>query len=337
MKKSSISMSHGSGGGKTRELVEKVFQKYFSNPILNRMDDAAIINIDSKRIAFTTDSFVVKPIFFEGGDIGKLAICGTVNDIAVMGAKPVAITAAFIIEEGFEVEVLESIVKSMKATADEAGVIIAAGDTKVVEKGSADGIYINTSGIGVLPEKTEISGAFVQPGDVIIVNGSIGNHGASIITAREEIGFKTRVKSDVCPLNVLIKEMLDSDSEIHAMRDATRGGLATVLNEISIQSGVNIEVVEENIPIQDNVKGVCGLLGFDPLYLANEGRIIIFVKEKDSERVLSTLKEHKYGKNSCVIGRVVDKDEEPVVILKTVGSGGRILDMLSGEPLPRIC
>lgn len=332
-----ISLSHGSGGGKTRELVESIFQKYFSNPVLNRMDDSAILNLESSRIAFTTDSFVVKPLFFEGGDIGRLAVCGTVNDIAVMGAKPAVLTAAFIIEEGFEIALLEKIVESIKIAADEAEIIIAAGDTKVVEKGSSDGIFINTSGIGTLPEGVRTGGNGAVPGDVVIVNGPIGNHGASIITSREDLGFKTRVESDVSPLNGLIEKMLEAVPGIHVMRDATRGGVATVLNEIAVQSGVNIEICEENIPIQDNVKGVCGLLGFDPLYLANEGRVITFAKEDDLQKLLSVMKKHKYGKDACIIGRVVDKNNEPMVILKTAGRGSRVLNMLSGEPLPRIC
>lgn len=332
-----ISLSHGSGGGKTRELVENIFQKYFSNPILNRMDDSAIIDIDSRQIAFTTDSFVVKPIFFEGGDIGKLAVCGTVNDLAVMGAKPAALTASFIIEEGFEIINLERIIKSMSETAAEAGVFIAAGDTKVVEKGSADGIFINTAGIGTMPQGIKTGGAMAKAGDAIIVSGSIGNHGACIVTSREDLGFKTRVMSDTAPLNGLIESMLANVPDIHVMRDATRGGIATVLNEIAIQSGVKIEVLEEAIPIKKEVEGVCGLLGFDPFYLANEGRIVAFVKEKDAVKLLHVMKKHKYGKEASIIGRVVDNSDEPMVILKTVGSGNRILDMLSGEPLPRIC
>lgn len=332
-----ISLSHGSGGGKTRDLVETIFQKHFSNPILDKMDDSAVININNRQIAFTTDSFVVKPIFFEGGDIGKLAICGTVNDLAVMGAKPFALTASFIIEEGFEIEKLERIIKSMAETALEAGVIIAAGDTKVVDKGSADGIFINTSGIGIIPEGIIIGGALAKAGDAIILSGSIGNHGASIVTSREDFGFKTFVKSDAAPLNRLIESMLAAAPEIHVMRDATRGGIATVLNEIAIQSGVNIEILEEAIPVKEDVKGVCDLLGFDPFYLANEGRIVAFVKQEDAPKLINVMGKHQYGKEASIIGRVVDNTDEPMVILKTVGSGSRILDMLSGEPLPRIC
>jgi len=332
-----ISIHHGSGGGKSRELIENLFRTHFSNPVLDKMDDAGVLKLESKNIAFTTDSFVVKPIFFEGGDIGRLAISGTVNDLAVMGAKPCALTVSFIIEESFEMEKLRKIVVSMKETADEAGVIIAAGDTKVVEKGSADGIFITTSGIGIIPEGIKIGGAMAKPGDVVILSGSVGNHGASIITSRKDLGFKTFVKSDVAPLNNLIERMIEETPEIHVMRDATRGGLATVLNEIAIQSGVKIEVLEEKIPVKEEVKGVCGLLGLDPLYLANEGRIVVFVKEEESLKLLDKMRESKYGRGASVIGRVVDNTDEPVVILKTVGSGGRILDMLSGEPLPRIC
>ena len=332
-----ISINHGSGGGMSRELIENLFRTHFSNPVLDKMDDAGVIEINGLNLAFTTDSFVVKPIFFDGGDIGRLAISGTVNDLAVMGAKPSALTASFIMEEGFEIEKLERIIISMKETADEAGVIIAAGDTKVVEKGGADGIFITTSGIGLIPKGIKTGGAMAKPGDVVIISGSVGNHGACIITSREGLGFKTSVKSDVAPLNGFVESMLEAATDIHVMRDATRGGLATVLNEIAIQSGVRIEVSEEGIPVKQEVKGVCGLLGLDPLYLANEGRIVVFVKEEYAQKLLDVMREHKYGSEASVIGRVVDNTDEPVVILKTVGSGGRILDMLSGEPLPRIC
>ncbi|MGE5327970.1 MAG: hydrogenase expression/formation protein HypE [Deltaproteobacteria bacterium] len=332
-----IKMGHGSGGGMSRDLIKNLFQKYFSNPVLDKMNDAGIIELKGTKLAFTTDSFVVKPIFFEGGDIGKLAVSGTVNDLAVMGANPAALTASFIIEEGFEIEKLEKIIKSMTITAEEASIIIAAGDTKVVEKGSADGIFINTSGVGIVPEGIETGGGMAKPGDVIIVSGSIGSHGASIITSREEFGFKTFVKSDAAPLNNLIKNMLEAVPEICVMRDATRGGLAAVLNEIALQSGVKIEILEEKIPVREDVKGVCGLMGLDPLYLANEGTIVVFVEEEKAQRLLGIMEKHKYGNESAIIGRVVDNTDEPMVILKTVGSGGRILDVLSGEPLPRIC
>ncbi len=332
-----ITISHGSGGRKSRELVEKLFQRYFSNPVLDRMDDSAVLELSPGRTAFTTDSFVVKPLFFDGGDIGRLAVCGTVNDLSVMGARPEAITVAFILEEGLDTGILERIVSSMSQAAEEAGVKVVAGDTKVVEKGMADGIYINTSGIGVLPHNTNIGGAMAKPGDVILINGAVGNHGASVITAREELGFKSTVKSDAAPLNHLIEEILQTTDRVHVMRDATRGGLATVLNEISLQSGVDIEVFENRIYIQDEVRGVCELLGFDPLYLANEGKIVVFVPEDTAEEVLQKMKKNRYGRDSCIIGRVVDNSIKPVVTLKTAGRGSRFLDMLAGEPLPRIC
>ena len=337
MKESNITMNHGSGGGASRELVENLFKKYFSNPLLDRMDDSAVLNIEGNKLAFTTDSFVVRPIFFNGGDIGKLAICGTVNDLAVMGAHPIAVTVAFILEEGLEISILERIVKSMSETANEAGVSIVAGDTKVVERGNADKIYINTSGIGIISEGINIGGAMAKAGDVIIVSGPIGNHGASIITAREEMGFKTSVQSDAAPLNGLIASMISVSGEIHVMRDATRGGLATVLNEIAIQSKASLEVNESSIPIEDSVKGVCELLGLDPYYMANEGRIVVFVAEQDALKLLNEMKRNPYGKEASIIGRVVDNESKPVVILKTIGRGSRILDILAGEPLPRIC
>lgn len=337
MNNSNISINHGSGGRMSQDLINNLFKRYFSNPVLDRMDDAAVLDMSGGKLAFTTDSFVVTPLFFEGGDIGRLAVCGTVNDLAVMGARPVAITAGFIIEEGFPMEDLERIVQSMKNSTDEAGVLIVAGDTKVVEKGNADGVYINTSGIGILPGRINIHGDMAKPGDLILINGPAGNHGASVITARPDMGFKTRVESDAAPLNLLIKEMLEITDEIHVMRDATRGGLATVLNEIALQSGVSIELYDNNILIEDKVKGVCELLGLDPLYMANEGKIVIFVPEKHAERLIEKMKLNRYGQNSAIIGRVVDNNDKPVVILKTAGSGSRILDMLVGEPLPRIC
>lgn len=332
-----ITMDHGSGGKMTRDLVTTIFQKHFSNEILNQMNDAAVIETTGGRIAMTTDSFVIKPIFFEGGDIGKLSICGTVNDLACMGAIPSALTAGFIIEEGFNVQDLEKIVISMTKTAKEAGVKIVAGDIKIVEKGNADGIYINTTGIGFIPEGINLGGENAKPGDVIIVNGTIGNHGASIITSREEYGFKNKVESDVAPLSGMINSLTEKEKGIHIVRDATRGGLATVLNEISEQSKCTIEIYEETIPIEEKTLGVSELLGFDPLYFANEGRVVIFVCAEKAEQVKESMKNHKYGKNTCVIGKVVDNSDKSMVLLKTAGSGTRILNMLSGEPLPRIC
>lgn len=332
-----ISLNHGSGGGMTRELVSNLFVKYFSNPVLNRMDDAAVIEMPAGKIAFTTDSFVVKPLFFRGGDIGKLAICGTVNDLAVMGAKPIGITAAFILEEGLNISILEKVVVSMKEAAEEAGVSIVAGDIKVVERGKGDGLFINTSGIGIIPENINISGEKATPGDIILINGPVGNHGGAVITAREEFGFKTQIKSDVAPLNSLIQDILEVTDEIHVIRDATRGGLATVLNEIAIQSKVSIEIFENQILIDNEVIGLCELLGLDPLYLANEGKIIVVLPERVAQRVLEVMKQNKYGEKSSIIGRVIDMDYNPMVILKTASRGSRILDILAGEPLPRIC
>ena len=308
----------------------------FGNDYLNPLNDSAVLDVNASRLAFTTDSFTVDPIFFPGGDIGRLAVCGTVNDLSMVGAQPAYLSVGFIIEEGFLLKDLERIVRSAKEAADEADVKIVTGDTKVVEKGSADCLFINTSGIGVIRGDTTVSHARAQVGDRIIVNGPIGCHGMAVITSRENLGFRTRISSDVAPLNRLAKEMLDVTGDIHVMRDATRGGLATVLNEMAQQGGVGIELDEETIPVKEEVNGACELLGFDPLYVANEGVLVASVSEAEAEAVLKTMKRTEYGEKSAIIGCVTHEPTGRVVLRTRIGSN-RIVDMLSGEQLPRIC
>lgn len=331
-----ILLSHGSGGKQTNSLISDLFLKYFNNSILNEMNDSAQLTLGSDRIAFTTDSFVVNPIFFNGGNIGKLAVCGTVNDIAMSGAKPLFLSCAFIIEEGFELEKLEEIVKSMAEEAEQAGVKIVAGDTKVVEKGSADGVFINTSGIGVLLEDVNIKACNAIPGDVVIVNGTLGDHGTAIMCERNGLGFEGNIKSDCASLNGLVESILEVCDDIHVLRDATRGGVAAVLNEIATLSNVSIRISEKSIPISNEVSGVCEFLGLDPLYIANEGKLCVFVPEKYGEKVLEVMKGHPLGVNSKIIGKVIE-DEKNKVYIDTVIGGQRIADMPSGEQLPRIC
>jgi hydrogenase expression/formation protein HypE len=340
MKNKQILLAHGSGGKMSHKLIEDIFLKHFNNKTLKAGTDSAILKLKSqdKKLAFTTDSFVVNPIIFSGGDIGKLAVCGTLNDLAVSGAKPLYLTASFIIEEGLEIETLETIVKSMATEAKKAGVKIVTGDTKVVEKGKCDKIFINTAGIGLLDESlSHLSfGNNIQEGDKIIINGTIADHGMSIMTARENLTPESPIKSDCAPLNGLIQEALISSNEINFMRDATRGGLATVLVELAQKTSLGIEINEENIPISSEVEGICELLGFDPLHVANEGKIVLVVSEKHAEKVLKTLKTHKFGKNAAIIGEITKNHPQEVVLNTTIG-GQRLLDMLSGEQLPRIC
>ena len=336
--KKQILLSHGSGGKLTHNLIYHIFFKYFNNEILEKQTDSALLNIGSKNLAFTTDSYVVDPIFFPGGDIGKLAVCGTVNDLAVSGAKPLYLSASFIIEEGFPMNDLETIVKSMAEEAKKAGVKIVTGDTKVVDKGKCDKIFINTSGIGVLnKDRLEISSGFqIEIGDKIIVNGNIGEHGMAVLSARNELNFEANVESDCASLNGLIHDILWASKGVKFMRDATRGGVGTVLCEIAENKKYGIEIEESKIPISENVKGMCEIFGFDPLYVANEGKLIVVVSEKDSNKVLSIMRNHDLGKESSIIGEIV-KTNKGLVVLKTEIGGSRIVDMLSGAQLPRIC
>ena len=334
MQNTKITLSHGSGGKATQRLIGEVFKQYFSNPVLDRMEDSALLPVEKGVVLFTIDSYVVSPIFFPGGDIGKLSICGTVNDLTCMGAVPKHISISFIIEEGFAFSDLEKICNSIKQTCREANAKIVTGDTKVVEKGSADKIFITTSGIGLRDPNNNISIYNVRAGDNIIINGSIGDHGLAILNARQDMKFTGKISSDCSPLNNMIQLCLDKGCGIHAMRDATRGGLATVLNEIAEAAGLGIEVEENKIPINKPVRSFCEILGFDPLYLANEGKMVIFVAQEDAEKCLKILKSHKYGKKAAIIGKV-SKGRE--VFLKTSIGGRRPLITLEGDQLPRIC
>lgn len=330
-----ILLAHGSGGKLTHRLLTELVFPSFSNPILDAAEDAAICRLPGK-VAFTTDSFVVQPIFFPGGDIGKLSVCGTVNDLAVMGATPRFLTAACIVEEGLEITALEKIIASMARAAVDAGVAIVGGDLKVVEKNACDRIFITTTGIGIIPQKIKISAANARPGDVILVNGFIGEHGCAVMASRQDYGLKTSITSDCASLNGLISAILAASKDVHVMRDPTRGGVATTLNEIASASGVEILVEEKSLPVPEAVRGFCELLGIDPLYIANEGKVLVFAPEKDGPEILRAMKRHPLGKHACAIGRVIAK-ADPQVLLQTCIGSTRILDMLTGEQLPRIC
>jgi hydrogenase expression/formation protein HypE len=330
-----ITLAHGSGGLLTHTLIRDIFLKHMSNDILLQGDDSARLPFPEGRLAFTTDSFVVSPIFFKGGDIGKLAICGTVNDLSCSGAKPLYLSCGFILEEGMPFGELEQIAASMGRTAAACGVRIVAGDTKVVPRGAADRIFINTSGIGVIPQGIEISGANARPGDRVIATGPLGDHGCSILLERENLGLAVEIQSDCAPLNNLVEKVL-SAGEVHVLRDPTRGGAATTLNEIAQQSGVGILVQEDRIPVRDEVRGVCELLGMDPLYMANEGRLLIIAPESSVPAILEILHQEDAGQGACVIGEIVE-EQKGRVLLRTVAGGSRILDMLVGDQLPRIC
>lgn len=333
-----ILLGYGSGGQLSHELISTLFVKYFSNAIIEEQTDAAVLNISSQNLSFTTDSFVVDPIFFLGGDIGKLAVAGTVNDVAVSGAKPLYLSASFILEEGFLFADLETIVKSMANEAKKAGVLIVTGDTKVVDRGKCDKVFINTAGIGALPnDRKDIgSGINIKPGDKIIINGTIADHGMCIMAAREDISFKTNIVSDCACLNHLINEALDVSKNIHFMRDATRGGLATVLCEMARSKNLGIEIYEEKLPVNENVRGMCELLGFDPLYVANEGKVMMVVDKDDADKVLKALRDNELGKEASIIGEVVEEHKGKAWLTTGIG-GRRIIDMLAGEQLPRIC
>jgi hydrogenase expression/formation protein HypE len=330
-----VILGHGSGGTLSRDLLNRLFLPELGKTAPRALDDSAVVTMDGQRYALTTDSHVVSPLFFPGGDIGRLAICGTVNDLAMIGATPVALTCGFVLEEGLPFELLQQVVISMKTAAQEAGVYIAAGDTKVVQKGSADQLFVNTSGIGKIPNGVNISGTNAREGDVVIVSGTIGDHGIAVLSAREGLGFETTLESDVAPLNHLVRAMIGV-GEIHVLRDPTRGGLATSLVEISEQSNVTMEINEQNLPFKPAVKAACEMLGFDPLYVANEGKLIAFVREDDADKVLEVMKKAKYGENASVIGKVLGTGKSQVR-LKTAIGGTRLMDMLPGEMLPRIC
>lgn len=330
-----IMLAHGSGGKIAYDLVEKSFLKSFHNPILAKLDDSAVFEIKGK-LAFTTDSYVVSPLFFPGGDIGKLAVCGTVNDLSMAGATPLYLSLAFIIEEGFPQSDLDAVVASIRTAAGEAAVDIVTGDTKVVNRGSADRLFINTAGIGLIPEGVNISGSNALPGDLVIVSGTIGDHGIAVLSRREGLSFSTTLESDCAPLNSLVAAMLQVNRNIHCLRDPTRGGLATTLNELARQSQVGIRIEEEKIPIRDEVFGACEMLGLDPLYVACEGRLIAVVPPEVAGDILDAMRRHQYGKSAAIIGEVNAGNPGRVVMKTTLGSS-RIVDMLAGDPLPRIC
>jgi hydrogenase expression/formation protein HypE len=331
-----ILLAHGSGGRLSHELIEKVFKSRFSNAMLEQGDDSAEFRIQNSefRIAFTTDTYVVKPLFFPGGDIGRLAVCGTVNDLAMKGAMPLYLSVGFIIEEGLPLDILEKTVDSMALAAREAGVSVVTGDTKVVDKGACDGLFINTAGVGEIPEGVNVSGSLAAPGDVVIISGSIGDHGAAVINARNNFGLSGNLFSDVAPLNGLVSAMLKAGI-IHVLRDPTRGGLATTLNEIAGQSKVTIAIEEEKIPVKPEVKGACEMLGLDPLYVANEGKLIAIVAGGDAEGILQAMRQDPLGKEAAIIGQV--ETGKPQVLLTTFLGSRRPLMMLEGEALPRIC
>lgn len=331
-----ILLAHGSGSKMSHELIKKKLVPPLANPILSHLDDSAVFELKGCRFAFTADSYVVSPIFFPGGDIGRLAICGTVNDLAMSGASPLYLSLSFIIEEGLSFEELERVLDSVKEAAEEAGVSVITGDTKVVNRGTADKLFINTSGIGVVADGVDISGANARVGDKIILSGSIGDHGIAVMSQREGLKFSVPVRSDCAPLNKMVAGMLSVSLQIHCLRDPTRGGLATTLNEIAQQSNVGVRIEEEKIVVHEGVRAACELLGFDPLYVANEGKLVAFVAPEDAEIVLEKMRQDRYGVEAAIIGEVTEEHKGKVVMKTRLGAS-RIVDMLSGELLPRIC
>lgn len=330
-----VVLGHGSGGKLSHDLINRLFLPDLGKAAPRALDDAAVLNINGQRLALTTDSHVVSPLFFPGGDIGRLAVCGTVNDLAMVGARPIALTCGFVVEEGLSFEILQQVVRSMRESAAEAGVYIAAGDTKVVQKGGADKLFINTSGVGVVEADVNISGANAQIGDVLIMSGTMGDHGVAVLSARENLQFETDLQSDVAPLNHLVEAMMRA-GEIHVLRDPTRGGVATTLNEIASQSKVGIELQEMALPVKPQVRAACEMLGFDPLNIANEGKLLAIVKAEDADSILAVMRQTKYGEEACIIGKVIET-KNPQVRLRTAIGGTRLIDMLPGEMLPRIC
>lgn len=332
-----ITLSHGSGGKATNKLIDNLFYKYFNNEFLLQKNDSSVLPVINGKIAMSTDSFVINPIFFEGGDIGKLAVCGTINDICMSGAKPLYISVGFIIEEGLPISELEKVVQSIAKTANEAGVEIVTGDTKVVEKGSCDKIYINTTGIGIIEEnRAYLGGDKVKNGDKIIISGTLGDHGMCIMNKRENLGFKTSIKSDCCLLNKLIEDILSASNNVKVLRDPTRGGLATTLNEIIEHSNISMEIAEEFIPVKPEVDAMCEILGLDPLFIANEGKVVVIVDKNDADNVLNIMRQNPVGKDSVLLGEAIN-DGKNKLYLKTKIGGRRIINMPEGEILVRIC
>lgn len=332
-----ITLSHGSGGKLTHQLISSVFHRYFRNDWLQEGGDSAVLDTLPGRLAFTTDSYVIHPLFFRGGNIGKLAVCGTVNDLAVSGAVPRYISCGWIIEEGFAVEELESIAESMALAAQEAGVFIVTGDTKVVPRGCADRLFLNTSGVGFIPEGVRLAPARIQPKDRVIVTGTIGDHGTAILIEREGLQVETALASDCAPLNRMLEQVTASVGDaVRLMRDPTRGGVATTLNEFTAGQSFGIRLEEDSLPVKTEVSGLCGMLGMDPLYMANEGKALLVVDGSQADRVLELLRSHPYGRDAAVIGKVV-ADHPGKVFMHTLAGGNRIVDMLVGDQLPRIC
>jgi hydrogenase expression/formation protein HypE len=336
MRAEQILLAHGSGGTMMRELIEDVFMGRFDDPALVRMDDAATLERPSGRIAMSTDTYVVQPVFFPGGNIGRLAIAGTVNDIATSGATPLYLTVGFVLEEGFPVADLRAIVETMAETAAEAGIRIVTGDTKVVDKGHGDGIFINTAGVGVLADGVDLSGANCKPGDVVMVSGTLGDHGIAVISVREGLAFSTDIVTDAAPLNVLVANVLAAAPNTRCFRDPTRGGLSSTLNELATASGVSITVTESDVPVHDQVRGACEMLGYDVFQVANEGKMVTIVPAEEAEAALAAMKASPYGEEAAIIGAVTTGPAGKVYVQTTFGAK-RIMDMLVGEQLPRIC
>ncbi|MBK8209589.1 MAG: hydrogenase expression/formation protein HypE [Rhodospirillales bacterium] len=331
-----IDLGHGSGGRAMAQLIEELFEAQFDNPMLSQRNDQACFPVQAGRMVMTTDGFVISPLFFPGGDIGSLAVHGTINDVAMAGARPLYLACGMILEEGFPLADLRRIVASMAGAAKDAGVPIVTGDTKVVERGKGDGIFITTTGVGVVPDGVNIGADRARPGDAVLLSGSIGDHGTAVLSKRESLSFETEIVSDSAALHGLVAEMVAIVPGIHVMRDPTRGGLAALLNEIAVESGVGIIVRESAIPVVPAVQGACELLGLDPLYVANEGKLCAFCAPEDAERLLAVMSGHPLGRNAAIIGEVIEDDRSFVQMRTTLG-GSRIVDWLAGEQLPRIC
>lgn len=332
-----IVMAHGGGGRLMQQLLARVIQPTFNNNYTTAQHDSAVLNIGEQRLAFTSDSYVIKPLFFNGGDIGKLAVCGTVNDLAMSGAKPLFLSCSLIIEEGLSLETLQTILQSMQTTAEQAGVFIVTGDTKVVDKGKGDGLYINTTGIGVLAENITINPANIQVGDALIISGDLARHGIAVMLAREGLEFDSDINSDCGLLSPLVQDLIQANIDIHCLRDLTRGGLASILIELANSSNTHIEINESQLPIRESVRSACEILGFDPLYIANEGCFALFLPEVQVNSALDILQRHTIGQAACYIGQVKASHNEGLLTLMTTMGIVRVLDLLSGEQLPRIC
>lgn len=331
-----VLLGHGSGGIMTGQLIERLILPAFANPVLDRLDDQAVLELGGTRLAFTTDSFVVTPLFFPGGDIGRLAVNGTVNDLAMSGARPLYLSVGLIIEEGLPMDALRRVIESMSAAAREAGVTVVTGDTKVVGKGSGDQLFVNTSGIGVVPAGVVISAERARPGDVVIVSGTIGDHGVAIVGARNELGLEGEIRSDTAPLAGLVEALLASGSDVHVLRDPTRGGVSATLHEIAARAGVGFEIAESRLPVREDVRGACEILGFDPLNVANEGKLVALVPAGTADAALAALRRHPLGRDAQRIGHVVAEHPGLVLVETSLGSR-RVLDRPYGEILPRIC